>query len=149
MQKPHDWKSTSTFEGPSQSIGFLFWQTFLQWQRECDVLLAPYNLTQPGFSILAIAAWLGREQDGVRQKQIANVAGIQKMHLSQILNRLIGKGFLETQISEQDRRENIIYLTPLGLETLKSTITLVEAKDREMLGEDPHFVLLISRENLR
>lgn len=128
------------YPNPMDSPGFRFWQTFLNWQRRIDVVLAPYDLTQPSFSLLAISAWLSDEshkatqQRAVRQKIIVEMSRLSKMQVSQLLQRLSNSGLVTVEPYELDRRERLIELTEKGWSILRKTIVLVEATDREFLS---------------
>lgn len=128
------------YPSPMDSPGFRFWQTFLNWQRRIDVVLAPYDLTQPSFSLLAISAWLSDEsrkatqQRAVRQKIIVEMSRLSKMQVSQLLQRLNNSGLVTVEPYELDRRERLIELTEKGWSILRKTIVLVEATDREFLS---------------
>lgn len=135
-----DDKMATLYDSPMKSPGFSFWQTFLSWQRRIDTVLAPYNLTQPSFSILAVSAWLAKQNYkitksyAVRQKVIVEMSQINKMHVSQLLRRLADRGLITISPFEHDRREHIVELTPEGWEVLKQTIEIVEKADREQLA---------------
>lgn len=82
-----------THTSPVESIGFRFWQTFIKWQRQIDIVLAPLDLTQPSFSILALIGWqlqqnISISSQHVRQKVIVDMSGMPKMQVSLILQRL-------------------------------------------------------------
>ncbi|SMB45817.1 putative Uncharacterized HTH-type transcriptional regulator YdcH [Serratia proteamaculans] len=124
---------------PMESPGFRFWQTFLQWQRQIDIALTPYNLTQQSFSILAVIGWLSRQnylatQDRtVRQKMIVEKSGVQKMQISLILRKLEQGQMITVQPFLLDRRERLITLTPYGVRILKEALPLVEKEDKRFL----------------
>ncbi|EJB0230113.1 TPA: hypothetical protein RUZ21_003409 [Vibrio cholerae] len=131
-----------TFTSPMQSPGFLFWQIFLKWQRKVDLVLAPFNLTQPSFSILAITGWLAEQNKAtissaqVRQKVIVDMSGMPKMQVSLILQRLNKSQLVKISPYPLDRREKLVELSSLGEETLTKTIRLVEMVDQEYLSVD-------------
>ena len=125
---------------PMQSPGFRFWQTFLNWQKSIDLVLAPYDLTQPSFAVLAVSAWLSEQnraatgQSHVRQKVVTEMAQLNKMQVSQLLKRLQTGDLVSIANYELDRREKLISLTLKGWETLGKTVPLVEEVDRETLA---------------
>ncbi|KZL23787.1 MarR family winged helix-turn-helix transcriptional regulator [Pseudovibrio sp. WM33] len=129
------------YTSPMDSPGFWFWQTFLSWQKQIDVALAPYDLTQPSFSVLAITAWLSAEnhritnQRTVRQKIIIEITKLNKMLVSQLLQRLVGNGLVAVEPYELDRRERLVGLTEKGWDILRKTVVLVENIDRDFLSK--------------
>ena len=126
---------------PMESPGFRFWQTFLSWQKQIDVALAPYDLTQPSFSVLAITAWLSDQnhritnQRTVRQKIIVEITKLNKMQVSQLLQRLVGGGLVTVDPYGLDRRERLVALTEKGWDILRKTVVLVENTDRDFLSK--------------
>ncbi|SFU92480.1 DNA-binding transcriptional regulator, MarR family [Aliiroseovarius crassostreae] len=128
------------FMTPTQSPGFRFWQTFLNWQKNIDMVLAPYDLTQPAFALLAVSAWLSEQnkaatgQSFVRQKVVTEMAQLNKMQVSQLLKRLQAGDLVSITNYEMDRREKLISLTQKGWETLEKTVPLVEDVDRKALA---------------
>ncbi|KPN61546.1 DNA-binding transcriptional regulator, MarR family [Aliiroseovarius crassostreae] len=129
------------YTSPMDSPGFWFWQAFLSWQKQIDVALAPYDLTQPSFSVLAITAWLSAEnhrvtnQRTVRQKIIVEITKLNKMQVSQLLQRLVGSGLVTVEPYELDRRERLVGLTEKGWDILRKTVVLVENTDRDLLSK--------------
>ncbi|MCC4107169.1 MarR family winged helix-turn-helix transcriptional regulator [Serratia ureilytica] len=134
-----DTRPTFSHCSPMESPGFRFWQTFLRWQRQIDLALAPYHLTQQSFSILAVIGWLSKQNyqatlDGaVRQKMIVEKSGVQKMQISLLLRKLEQEQLITVQPFLLDRRERLITLTPHGLRTLKKAVPLVEQEDKRFL----------------
>ncbi len=135
-----DKKEVFTFTSPMQSPGFRFWQVFLKWQRKVDLVLAPFNLTQPSFSILAITGWLSEQNKStisstkVRQKVIVDMSGMPKMQVSLILQRLKKNQLIQISPYPFDLREQQVELTQFGGETLEKTIRLVEQMDQKYLS---------------
>ncbi len=128
-------------KNPMVSPGFRFWQTFLSWQRQIDVALAPYDLTQPSFSILAILGWLSdrnyaaTQQFAVRQKVIVEMAQLSNIQVSQLLQRLATGGLIGAIPYELDRRERQFEMTEKGRELLRKAIEIVEIKDKVLLED--------------
>lgn len=127
-----------THASPVESPGFKFWQTFLKWQRQIDIVLAPLNLTQTSFSILAVIGWLSQTNSRistqhVRQKVIVDMSGMPKMQVSLILKRLNKKKLILITPYLLDLREQQIELTQEGIDTLAKAIVLVEEVDKEFL----------------
>ncbi|EJR1734657.1 MarR family transcriptional regulator [Salmonella enterica] len=139
MMTEDDTRLLFSHSSPMESPGFRFWQTFLQWQRQIDIALAPYNLTQQSFSILAVIGWLSKQNyqttqnDAVRQKMIVEKSGVQKMQISLLLRKLEQGQLITVQPFLLDRRERLITLTPQGFRTLKEALPLVEKEDKRFL----------------
>ncbi|AZB89902.1 hypothetical protein DKE41_001035 [Acinetobacter pittii] len=119
-----------THTSPVESIGFRFWQTFIKWQRQIDIVLAPLDLTQPSFSILALIGWqlqqnISISSQHVRQKVIVDMSGMPKMQVSLILQRLKKSKLITISPYPLDLREQQVQLTDEGLAVLRKAITLV------------------------
>ncbi|CAI2467634.1 hypothetical protein V2T44_18270 [Serratia ficaria] len=140
MMAEDDTRLKFSHSSPMESPGFRFWQTFLQWQKQIDIALAPYNLTQQSFSILAVIGWLSKQNylvtgdSAVRQKMIVEKSGVQKMQISLILRKLEQGQLIAVRPFLLDRRERLITLTPHGVRMLKEALPLVEKEDRRFLG---------------
>lgn len=130
-----------THSSPMESPGFRFWQTFLKWQHQIDIILAPLNLTQPSFSILAIIGWQSQKNlpistKYVRQKVIVDMSGMPKMQVSLTLQRLKKKNLIKIIPYPLDLREQQVELTQEGVDTLSKAIVLVEKVDNCFLVKE-------------
>lgn len=117
------------FHSPDSSPGFQFWKQFLTWQRALNARLAPYGITQPQFSILAVTGWLTREGRPVSQQQIADLADMDRMHVSHLVRRLVDQDHLQRQRTASDQRTWMISLTDQGRACLAVTLPIVETFD--------------------
>lgn len=124
-----NWQKYSTFGKPQESPGFRLWQTFLTWQRELNLILQPLGLTQPQFSILAVIGWLTRNRTSIKQQDIANFMSMERMHVSQIVRKLEKMGYVERDLSLEDRRVQMIQLSQSGISQLEEALPLVEVAD--------------------
>ncbi len=131
-EPPHDWPSK--FTEPRLSPGFVFWRDFMQWQREINEKLRPLGLTQPQFALLAVYGWLKRQRVGVTQQAAADFLGLERMHVSQISQRLERDGFVERRAHMDDARAKTVALTELGHEMLAKALPLVETHDRDFFA---------------
>ncbi|ODL91680.1 hypothetical protein AXH23_14225 [Acinetobacter pittii] len=124
-----------------ESIGFRFWQTFIKWQRQIDIVLAPLDLTQQNFSILALIGWQLQQNVSIstpyiRQKVIVEMSGMPKMQVSLILQRLKKSKLITISPYPLDLREQQVELTDEGLDLLRKAITLVEEVDNKTLSQE-------------
>ena len=53
-----------------ESIGLLFWQSSMLWQRKIKQVLQPYDLTHTQFVILAVIEELSEKEKCVTQNKI-------------------------------------------------------------------------------
>ena len=130
-----DW-SASRFEGPHASPGFRLWQQHQAWQRMLNAALAPLGLTQPQFSVLAVIAWLGREDADVTQADVCRFASLERMAVSQIARNLGRLGLVRRTPSSRDGRAVTLALTSTGRDVLASALPIVEDADWKFFATD-------------
>lgn len=123
----------SEYAGPHESPGFCFWTDFLAWQRSINAQLAEHDLTQPLFSILAIAAWLNTNKKTCTQQKIADLAKLDRMHVSQLTAKLVTKGFVSRRSDSKDKRVYNLLVSKKGYARLEICLPLVEAVDKQLL----------------
>ena len=108
-----DEEEVSSFLSPMQSPG---------WQRKVDLVLTPFNLTQPSFSILTIVGWQAKQNiasvssSHVRQKVVVDMSGMPKMQVSLILQHLKKSKLINISPYPLDLREQQVELTRDGKE---------------------------------
>ncbi len=130
-----DWPNASRFAGPQDSPGFMLWRRFHDWQRRVNHILAPFDLTQLQFSVLAVAAWLARDSDTVTQQAIADLGKLNRMLVSQMVRKLEAKGLLVRGANAADRRSVTVLVTDAGATLLTQTLAVVEAHDAAFFAE--------------
>lgn len=126
----------SEFTEPRQSPGFVFWCDFMRWQRGVNDKLRPLGLTQPQFALLAVYGWFMRKQYGVTQQAAADFLGLERMHVSQISQRLERDGLIARRPHKDDARAKTVVLTEMGHDMLARAMPLVEAHDRQFFRGD-------------
>ncbi len=123
MNKAIDFK----FDKPNDNLGFLLWQTTMQWQRQMNRALDQVGLTHTQYVILIALAWLSKEEDEVTQKDIAGHSNTDRMMVSKILRTLEKNGLIKRREHKTDTRAKCVFLTDKGADTLQKAI---EIKDR-------------------
>lgn len=126
----------SRYATPASSPGFRLWTRFLQWQRGLNAALLPYGLTQPQFAILAMCGWLCRSSATTNQRDIVTATGMDKMHVSQIISRLVRAKLIERAEEREDARIKPIAPTPVGWRILSETLLVVETFDAQFFAND-------------
>ncbi len=137
------WEKSSDFKGPEQSPGFLLWRASLEWRRSIDACLAPLELTQPQFVVLAGTSWLTRNGEVVSQAHVARHVGMDPNTMSQVLRGLERRRFLTRRVSPSDPAKHP-RLTPRGQGLLSRALSSVESADAAffgMLGNDSAVVV--------
>ncbi|GGZ38563.1 transcriptional regulator [Echinicola pacifica] len=112
------------FDKPEDSLGYLLWQTTMQWQRQMNRALEKINLTHTQFVILAALGWLQKKSNAVTQKEIADHSNTDRMMVSKILRTLQKNELIERREHETDTRAKCVFLTPKGREILQKAIEI-------------------------
>src|ERR1041384_3291432 len=82
-------------EGPLASPGYHLWQAALRWKNAVKTSLEKHDLTPTQFFVLGAAGWLTKTQPvPPRQKDVAEMAGIDLMTTSQVVRALEKAGLL-------------------------------------------------------
>lgn len=112
-----------------ESIGLLFWQSSMLWQRKIKQVLQPYDLTHTQFVILAVIEELSEQEICVTQKKISDFSMIDVMTVSSTVRLLEKKGLLFRVPYEKDIRANSISNTEKGKSCLQQAVVAVEGAD--------------------
>ena len=113
-----------------ESIGLLFWQSSMLWQRKIKQILQSYNLTHTQFVILAVIEELSEQEICITQKRISDFSMIDVMTVSSTLRLLEKKGLIYRLPHKTDTRANSISNTEKGKICLKQAVIDVEGIDR-------------------
>lgn len=131
MTQPIDFQ----FETPEDNLGYLLWQTTMQWQRQMNRALDSVGLTHTQFVILIALAWLSRDDEQVTQKAIAEHSNTDRMMVSKILRHLQKNGLIERQEHATDTRAKCVFLTDKGAETLQRAITIKNTANDQFFSQ--------------
>src|SRR3954470_7565073 len=88
------------------------------------------GIPQRQFAVLAAVA----ENEGVTQTGLVRATGIDRSTLADMVARMITKGHLERQRSDQDARANTVSLTPAGAAVLEESRPKVAMADARILA---------------
>lgn len=120
MEKKIDFQ----FEKPEDNLGYLLWQTTMQWQKQMNRALDEINLTHTQFVIMAALGWLLKSSEKVTQKEIAEHSNTDRMMVSKILRTLQKNGLIVRKEHETDTRAKCVFLTDKGIDTLQKAIEI-------------------------
>ncbi|WP_127532038.1 MarR family winged helix-turn-helix transcriptional regulator [Paenibacillus kobensis] len=109
------------------TIGFWLKKNYRNVCNFLDQRLAALGVTNSQLGVLMML-W---EQEGVTQKQIVQVLGIQPASLTSLLRGLEEKTLVHRVQDKHDSRINRIYLTPLGQSIKEESLAITE--EGEML----------------
>lgn len=103
-------QSTQTFQTQTQAAGL--------------------DLTAVQFAALDAIA----QQPGIDQASLAATIGFDRATIGGVIDRLEGKGLVQRQVGEQDRRARLLRLTPAGKRLLAACRPVVEALQADILA---------------
>jgi DNA-binding MarR family transcriptional regulator len=94
---------------------------------------AASELTKQQFTVLAAV----EQNEGVSQTDLVAVTGIDRSTLAEMIRRMIEKGLLQRERTENDARANAVRLGPAGRKALRSARMASEKVERALLSSLP------------
>ena len=129
---PTQFPRTSAWDRP----GFLLWHATLRFQRAAAAALAPLDLTQTQFRMLASVAWLEQHLPAPpSQRELADHTGSDAMMTSQVVRTLEGRKLLVREQDSADSRVKRLRCTAAGRRVATRAIAAIEQVDREFFGD--------------
>ena len=113
-----------------QRFGSQFAMTARLWRRTLDQRLAAAGITDASWSPLIR---LDEAGDGLSQKELAALVGLDGSTLVRLLDRLEAKGQVERRADAADRRTKRLYLTVSGREAVHALRRHLQRIESEML----------------
>ena len=117
----------SEIKNHKESMGLLFWQVSMLWQRKIKKVLQAYDLTHTQFVILAVIEELTEQDKTVTQKDFSM---IDVMTVSSTVRLLAKKGLISRSQHETDTRANSIINTEMGKSLLSKAVKAVDKVDK-------------------
>ncbi|MBC9176068.1 MarR family winged helix-turn-helix transcriptional regulator [Pseudoroseomonas ludipueritiae] len=96
---------------PRSRFGIEFVLLARRWRRALDQRLATVGLTDATWAPLV---HLSESGDGISQKDLAALVGIDGSSLVRLLDLLVEQGLVERRMDQNDRRARLIFLTKAG-----------------------------------
>jgi len=124
---------------PPPSVGFLVWQLSTRWQLELDRALAPLDLTATRYAVLASLQALSRDGYAPRQRELADLSGLDRILVSKVVRVLEGAGMLTRTHHPDDNRAVAVRITEHG------RATVAEARSKVLELETQRFTALGGR----
>jgi MarR family transcriptional regulator for hemolysin len=103
-----------------------------RWRRELDHRLAAVGLTDAAWAPLI---HLHESGDGISQKDLAALVGIDGSSLVRLLDMLAERGLIERRTDEADRRARLVFLTPAGHEAIRAIRGQLLKAETDMLAD--------------
>ena len=108
------------FETPSESTGFIIWNTTNLWQRKIKEKLDPHGITHVQFLLLNTLASLNKDADrAITQRMVSVHSGCDKMMVSKVLRTLEEKKLILRKDHVSDTRSKSLLITTKGMDLLK------------------------------
>lgn len=125
---------TTPTDIPPPSIGYLVWHLTLRWRAELDRALAPLGLTSAQYAVLA--SLYGLSQGGARpsQRELADFAGLEPMHLSKLVRALQRAGLVARAGNPADTRAVQLSVTDRGVRVVTVARTTVLQLEEQRLA---------------
>jgi DNA-binding MarR family transcriptional regulator len=124
--------STPT-DSPPPSIGYLVWHLTLRWRAQLDRALAPLGLTSAQYSVLASLYGLSRGGAQPSQRELADFAGLEPMHVSKLIRALERAGLVERAGNPADTRAVQLRVTDRGVEVVTAgRATVLELEEQRL-----------------
>lgn len=124
----------SKFRSPDDSPGFLLWKITIQWQKKQREALRPLKLTHLQFAVLASLQWLTKQNSPVTQSHISKMSKIDKMVVSETIQKLVNKKLVNRKKNKEDSRSYSLTLTSNGHKIVDKALPIVEAVDTKFFN---------------
>ena len=122
-------------EGPLASPGYHLWQAALRWKSAVKTSLEKHDLTPTQFFVLGAAGWLTKSSpQPPKQKDVAEMAGLDLMTTSQVVRALEKAGLLARHDDPHDSRTWRVSPTEHGRRVLKDAAAAVRGADAAFFG---------------
>jgi MarR family transcriptional regulator, organic hydroperoxide resistance regulator len=126
-------RQTKPFRTKGQEVLVALLRTADVVRRAISRVLEPYDITPQQYNVLRILRGAGEQ--GLPTLEIADRMIEQAPGVTRLLDRLEAKGWVRRQRCQEDRRQVLCWLTPVGLELVTRLDEPVESADAEAVAE--------------
>jgi DNA-binding MarR family transcriptional regulator len=91
------------------------------------------ELTKPQFTLLCAL----EQNDGATQTTLVEITGIDRSTLAEMVRRMLEKGLLSRERTEEDQRANAVAISPMGRKALRAARNAAERAERALLEALP------------
>jgi DNA-binding MarR family transcriptional regulator len=107
------------------SLGFLMNRLANRLRAELAAGFAShgYDITPDQWSILSRLS----EQDGISQNELGGRIAKEKTNIARMIEVMERKQLVRRQVSDEDQRQRMVYLTPLGIKTYQNLIPIAQS----------------------
>ena len=121
---------SSTHPELTWRLGYLLKHAQLRLSELTAEALAPHGLDGRRLAVLTVLA----DVEPTSQQEAARRVGIDRTTMVAFVDALVDKGLVTRQPSEEDRRKNVVELTPTGRATLRAATAAYAAAERRFLA---------------
>lgn len=127
-------KLNTKFDSAESSPGFLFWKVANLHQRLQRQVLKDLDISPTQYSLLACYFFLKNPTKLPTQSDICEMAGLDKMLVSDTTKALLRKKLVCKKSNKDDQRSFFIELTDEGKSICNKAVKLIEALDDEFFA---------------
>ena len=120
--------------GSGPTTGYLVWRLSMRWRARVDRAVAPHGLTHATYSVLASLYSLTRAGGAPRQRELADVTGLEAPYISKLIRTLERDGFVTRVEHPDDPRAVQLALTRVGRTTITRAVQTVQDLHEELLA---------------
>jgi MarR family transcriptional regulator for hemolysin len=127
---------SDSYDTPERRFGITLVGLARRWRQMLDTRLAITGLTDASWKPLV---HLEIQGDGLHQKELASVVGIDESSLVRLIDVLSERGLVERRVDEKDRRARRIFLTSEGralVSAIREKLTVFEDDVLSSLAPD-------------
>jgi DNA-binding MarR family transcriptional regulator len=104
------------------------------------------DLTKQQYTLLSAL----EHNDGVSQTALVDITGIDRSTLAEMVRRMLDRGLLSRERTEEDQRANAVAISPSGRKALRTARAASERAEKALLealplAERPRFVRLLAQ----
>ena len=122
--------SATTGSQASRRLGYLFKHAGRLMAELNDAVLAPFGIEPRELGILIVID----SYEPASQQQVAERIGIDRTTMVAMLDTLEAKGLLSRRPDTEDRRRNVVELTPAGHDILSRAVAASDTAEAELLA---------------
>jgi DNA-binding MarR family transcriptional regulator len=122
--------SAKTGSQAGRRLGYLFKHAGLLMSELNDAVLAPFGIEPRELGILIVID----SYEPASQQQVAERIGIDRTTMVAMLDTLEAKGLLSRRPDSEDRRRNVVELTPAGHDILSRAVAASDTAEAKLLA---------------
>ena len=116
--------------GAPHRLGYLLKHAHLRYAQLTSAELEPLGIGPREWAALNCLD----EQHGLSQREVAGLLGVDRTTMVALIDELQAKGWVERQPQPDDRRKNVVSLTPKGRDLMQRGARLIDECERRFLA---------------